>query len=296
MSFLLDVVEVPCSHTGEALADAFYNVLQEFSLVEKVSRGHLRVQSVLTSVSKKILAVTADNATSNDVMIRALARKITTFPGEANRARCFDHILNLCAKLILRPFDSAAGQDETATGASEDALAELLAGLDPNGKDVELDFDEDLGDNEDEDEEFIDELAELSDYARTQTVEDLRPVKMVLAKVSASYFETHQLFNASQIRKLAFSVINSSTILLPEWYRVLRELGLPERTIPRDVRTRWNSTFLMLDFVLEYRAAVDRLTGDQANNLRAVELVEEGEWEIARQLRDVLRVISVKQP
>lgn len=37
MSFLLDVVEVPCSHTGEALADAFYNVLQEFSLVEKVS-------------------------------------------------------------------------------------------------------------------------------------------------------------------------------------------------------------------------------------------------------------------
>ncbi|KAI0076721.1 hypothetical protein K474DRAFT_1570699, partial [Panus rudis PR-1116 ss-1] len=52
-----------------------------------------------------ILAVTGDNATNNDAMIREMPLAIETFPGEANQVRCFDHIANLSAKTVMRQFD-----------------------------------------------------------------------------------------------------------------------------------------------------------------------------------------------
>ncbi|KAI0079328.1 hypothetical protein K474DRAFT_1570087, partial [Panus rudis PR-1116 ss-1] len=52
-----------------------------------------------------ILAVTGDNATNNDAMIREMSLTIPAFPGEANQVRCFDHIANLAAKTVLRQFD-----------------------------------------------------------------------------------------------------------------------------------------------------------------------------------------------
>ena len=65
--------------------------------------------------------------------------------------------------------------------------------------------------------------------------------------------------------------------------------------MPRDVRTRWNSTFDMLRFAYTYRDAIDKLTGERALKLRAYE-VGEGEWEIVRQLRSILKVSNYKRP
>ena len=59
--------------------------------------------------------------------------------------------------------------------------------------------------------------------------------------------------------------------------------------MPRDVTTRWNSTYDMLSFALEYREAIDTLTADRRHELRAYEL-NEREWIIASQLCDVLKV------
>jgi len=59
--------------------------------------------------------------------------------------------------------------------------------------------------------------------------------------------------------------------------------------MPRDVSTRWNSTFDMLDFAVEFREALDTTTGDKEMKLRKYEMDDE-EWEIAHQLRDVLKV------
>jgi hypothetical protein len=44
--------------------------------------------------------------------------------------------------------------------------------------------------------------------------------------------------------------------------------------MPRDVTTRWNSTYDMLKFALEYRKAIDILTADRQNDLRNYELSE----------------------
>jgi hypothetical protein len=59
--------------------------------------------------------------------------------------------------------------------------------------------------------------------------------------------------------------------------------------MPRDVPTRWNSTYDMLEFAVEYQEAINSITGNQKMKLRQYELDEE-DWEIATKLRDVLKV------
>ena len=59
--------------------------------------------------------------------------------------------------------------------------------------------------------------------------------------------------------------------------------------MPLDVRTRWNSTHDMLEFAVQYHAAIDDIAGNKMVNLRRYELSEE-EWKIAQQLCDILKV------
>jgi hypothetical protein len=53
-----------------------------------------------------------------------------------------------------------------------------------------------------------------------------------------------------QLRALSNTIKNSTTIILPQWLAKLEELDLNVRMMPRDVITRWNSTFDMLDFAV----------------------------------------------
>jgi len=59
--------------------------------------------------------------------------------------------------------------------------------------------------------------------------------------------------------------------------------------IPRDVATRWNSTYDMLSFVLRYRQAIDTVTADKGLKLRKFEL-DDDEWKIVSDLVSVLEV------
>ena len=79
------------------------------------------------------------------------------------------------------------------------------------------------------------------------------------------------------------------TKLLPAWHDRLLQLKLLDENMPQDVRTCWNSTYEMLQFMLEYRDTIDSLTGDRATDLRWLELRDE-EWKIVAQLCDVLKV------
>lgn len=58
--------------------------------------------------------------------------------------------------------------------------------------------------------------------------------------------------------------------------------------MPRDVSTRWNSTFDMLNFAIDYRPAIDSMTSNRDLNLRKYEL-EDDEWVVAENLRDTLK-------
>jgi hypothetical protein len=82
---------------------------------------------------------------------------------------------------------------------------------------------------------------------------------------------------------------NSSTILLPEWYQTLTSQKLNHRIMPHDVSTRWNSTYEMLEFAVDYRRAIDAMAAHHDLNLQKYEL-ELAEWKIAAELHDVLKV------
>jgi len=59
--------------------------------------------------------------------------------------------------------------------------------------------------------------------------------------------------------------------------------------MPRDVSTRWNSTFDMLEFAINYRRAIDAMTDKRKLGLGVYEL-DDREWTLVTQLRDVLKV------
>ena len=61
------------------------------------------------------------------------------------------------------------------------------------------------------------------------------------------------------------------------------------RLIPRDVKTRWNSTYDMLNVAMEYRKVIDNITANKSLKLRQYELDEDG-WEV---IGDLLRVLKV---
>jgi hypothetical protein len=102
-----------------------------------------------------------------------------------------------------------------------------------------------------------------------------------------------------QIRKLAYAIKNSTTIILPRWNAIIEECAqtstskkkLTVRKMPRDVSIRWNSTYDMLKFACTYREAINKITDDRAMKLRDYEL-KDREWKIVEELRDSLKVCN----
>ncbi|KAI6095937.1 hypothetical protein F5141DRAFT_993862, partial [Pisolithus sp. B1] len=60
--------------------------------------------------------------------------------------------------------------------------------------------------------------------------------------------------------ELAFKIIHSTTILLPTWHATCKETGKKVKQIPCNILTCWNSTFNMIDFILEYQEPVNAIT------------------------------------
>ncbi|KAF8811873.1 hypothetical protein BYT27DRAFT_7026838, partial [Phlegmacium glaucopus] len=102
----------------------------------------------------------------------------------------------------------------------------------------------DTDDDDDNEEGWVDERKEMTVMEKDELDESVGPLRLMLTK----------------LRKAAFTIKNSTTIILPKWFSTLEDLGLSARMIPRNVSTRWNSTFDMLDFAIDYRAALDSIT------------------------------------
>jgi hypothetical protein len=226
-------------------------------------------------------------------MIDELERTLEEFAGDASRIRCFLHIVNLVAKSMLKQFDvPKKGPNDGLEGSSntlDDQLRDLAEGIE---LEEEMTLAADEGDEDEDDTcEWVDEVARLSSGERKTAEDQIRPIRFVLVKASHTLLIQQWLLTllVLQIRKLAFKIINSTTIVLPIWHQILEALKLDSRIMPRDVSTRWNSTFDMLDFAIKYRSAIDKITADRNTDLRKFEL-NDAEWEIARQLRDTLKV------
>ena len=116
-------------------------------------------------------------------MIDVLPTLLTEFPGKKNRMRCFAHILNLVAKIILRQFDIPKAKDGAILDEAAQAMADLAEEIEFEGEQMVLDmaFDDDLMDDDEDgmmdirEDMTLDEVKELE--------QSVKPVRMVLIKV-----------------------------------------------------------------------------------------------------------------
>ena len=161
------------SHTGAVLALAFQAMLKRFRLADK------------------ILAMNADNASSNNTQTTALAGMENTFESE-NRIRCFNHTIQLSAKALVEQFN--AGMKVSADDGSDIITDIEMAALE--------DFDEEANEEANEDdgcidwnaEDFndgIDELDQLPNGERERIVADTASIRETVSKVSPSRIIPH---------------------------------------------------------------------------------------------------------
>ncbi|KAJ6531457.1 hypothetical protein B0H10DRAFT_1812935 [Mycena sp. CBHHK59/15] len=104
----------------------------------------------------------------------------------------------------------------------------------------------------------------------------------------AAQFHSHPLaLNLPQVRTVAKKTIHSTTKLLPAWKQLLLDLQMPHKILPRDVKTRWNSTYDMIVAALKYRRAYREFTMDETNGLIS-HVLTAAEWQVLKDLQDIL--------
>jgi hypothetical protein len=135
---------------------------------------------------RQILSVTCDNASPNDVMIDALAELVVAFPGAANRTRCFTHILNLVVKVILCQFDVPKAKADEALDVASQALVDLAGDIEMEEAIMDERDDEEEDDDDDGEEGSIDPCDGMSQEDRDELDLSVRPVRLVLVKVSSN--------------------------------------------------------------------------------------------------------------
>ena len=111
-----------------------------------------------------------------------------------------------------------------------------------------------------------------------------------------------------QLQSIALQIVHSTTAIQPVWIELIqrenlirerRNAALPAnskrckpilrfRFMPRDVRTRWNSTCDMVEFAVMYSDVIKALCAMEAK-LRRYEL-SSTEWRIVKELGEVLTV------
>ncbi|KIM51313.1 hypothetical protein SCLCIDRAFT_74858, partial [Scleroderma citrinum Foug A] len=96
----------------------------------------------------------------------------------------------------------------------------------------------------DNDEGWVDEAEEMTEKEKDELEKSIQPVKLALVKLC----------------KVAFKIVHLTTKVLPAWKEILSDLRFTISLMPRDVATRWNSTFNLLEYALKHRKAVELLT------------------------------------
>jgi len=154
------------------MANAFQKMLEHFRL------------------TKKILALNADNATSNDTQTTRLHELNNSFNKE-NHVRCFNHTLQLSAKTLLKPFnialagkgmDNDDGNDDDIAAQDEGSTLVIEDDSEEEGEDEGIDADSDIEDDN------VDKLQELSENKWIQVLEETAVICETVTKVYEMIF------------------------------------------------------------------------------------------------------------
>jgi hypothetical protein len=147
-------------------------------------------------------------------MVEELGDLIAAFPGEANRTRCFAHIINLIAKSVIKQFDvpkATAGDiwdddvEELIGLAGEIELEELVTRASTNEDD----------ENEDDNvEDWQDERFAMTEEVLQKLNDDVQPVRRVLVKVGL-FEHILQMLSLLTPRLMAADRLSSASLPTP---------------------------------------------------------------------------------
>lgn len=163
-------------------------------------------------------------------MIDELANLLEDFPGRANQTRCFTHILNLVIKSIIKQFDlpKAWVLDEAA-----DKLSNLAGDIELEEQHSAEDGKEGEDGEDDNTEGWVDEQEEMTATELEELYACVLPIRLLLTKVrNLTLMKNNNAYKFTKLRKTAYAVKNSTTILLPRWFAILEELLLHLCIIP----------------------------------------------------------------
>ena len=118
-------------------------------------------------------------------MVDELSKLLRNFPGDANRMRCFLHIVNLVAKQLLKQFDIPRKHVDSALDKAEKQLLDLAAGIDieelvpaaEQGAGVVSDGNNDI-------DGWVDKMDELDAVEHDTLEKSIQLIRLVLVKVS----------------------------------------------------------------------------------------------------------------
>jgi hypothetical protein len=123
----------------------------------------------------KALSFAGDSATSNDTQTTALSTNPNNSFAAANRVRCFNHVLNISAKSLLRPFQKTVRRDGSEVMYS---LADFEA--------PELEDEDREGEEEDDEGDEINIFVEMSEEEQQLALQQMAAVRETISKVSCT--------------------------------------------------------------------------------------------------------------
>ncbi|KNF06673.1 hypothetical protein PSTG_00548 [Puccinia striiformis f. sp. tritici PST-78] len=259
-SMPLDFVQLAKSHTGEYLADTIRVVVEKFE------------------IQNKICGILTDNAFNNSVMVSEMKKfKWARFKGDQQWIRCYAHILNLIAQLILRPF-GLVNKRSTSKASAEDAesSSDNSEGEDAEGQICRFDnnatYDTDSNDNNDP----RDDNKSLHPHGLEPelTLEDICGL--------SDEDEDNNLYTTSMCRQSLAKI---------EFVELCREFKCDKpHSIVQDVSTRWNSTLDQLGSIVRCQKAIMAWQKDKKHGLDCKHHIHHINIQLANHLVSILQV------
>lgn len=266
---LIDFKEIVGPHTGENMAEAVWGTLKMYGLPGRV------------------LAIMADNASSNDTLLDCLAdrckREGLQFNARQSRMRCMPHTIHLAASQLLEGIGAVKKkkngergnyQEDVAVSMSEDSNEAAVALEDALAEDDEPAA---LDKNIDAVLRIVPKLRHIIRTIRgspQRRKEWLRTVDVFLEmKKREQREQAAQTSAAAADSRAQDSSTSTLTTAAPD------TRGPPDHALMLilDVVTRWSSTHQMLNRAVDFRTVIDDYTAHDRNGLLKFRLGEE-DW------------------
>ncbi|KAJ2994371.1 hypothetical protein NUW54_g7561 [Trametes sanguinea] len=219
-------------HTGTNLAEEFVAVLEELNILHKPG------------------CVTVDNASNCGTMMEEIARLLTArgipFHREGNRLRCFPHVVNISVRHGLSALTALLEPSETMTGPPTSAGPGLRESSTTPAAAIPIDP------------VLLQMDAELLDTPSADTNRALQADSAYAqALLNDPVDKARRLVSVCRSSGQRRADLRSTIIEGNEAQQFGTGIELPKAQLLRDVETRWSSTFLMIDRLLELYPAVD---------------------------------------